>query len=257
MKIGIMGAIPEEIALLRGAITGATTVSVGRRDFICGTLNDHEVVLVFSRCGKVSASSTATTLIERFGVGLIIFTGVAGALDRTLNVGDLVVGSRLVQHDVDASAIAGFKRFEIPYLGVQFFDAPPDLVARAQAAAAAYVSEDMPAEIPAPVLREFGITKPRVIAGLIASGDQFIASNTVADELRAALPGVQCVEMEGAAVAQVAYEHDLPCIVLRTISDRADHSAHVDFPAFATRIASHFTCGCVVRLLRTLREQEA
>ncbi len=244
--------MPQEVEHLRHGLEGPVqTCEAGQRTFVSGRLHGREVVVVFSRWGKVAAASTATTLIERFGVGMLVFTGVAGALDRTLNVGDIVVGARLVQHDMDASAIPGVQRFEVPLLGTRFLDAPVELVARARSAAARFLDEDLRAAISPEVLAEFGIIAPKVVTGLIASGDQFIASDAVAEGLRCALPGLQCVEMEGAAVAQVAYEHGLPFIVLRTISDKADHSAHVDFRGFVTRIAAHFTCGCVIRLLQT------
>jgi adenosylhomocysteine nucleosidase len=252
MKVGIMGAMTQEVEHLRSGIEGAKVHESGKREFVEGALHGHEVVVVFSRWGKVAASSTATTLIERFGVDLIVFTGVAGAVDRALNVGDIVVASRLVQHDMDASAIPGIARFEVPLLGVAFFDAPSDLVARAGKAAEFYLGEDMRADVSAGALAEFGISNPKVVTGLVASGDQFVASDSTVDDLRRALPQLQCVEMEGAAVAQVAYEHNVPFIVLRTISDKADHSAPVDFPAFVERVASHFTCGCVARLLQNL-----
>jgi adenosylhomocysteine nucleosidase len=98
-------------------------------------------------------------------------------------------------------------------------------------------------------LKEFHIARPQVTTGIIASGDQFIADAAVAQALYRQLPGLKCVEMEGAAVAQVAYEHNIPCLVIRTISDKADHSAVIDFPKFVSKIACHFTCGSVLRLL--------
>lgn len=249
MKIGIMGAMIEEIAQLKHAVQQPNPHERGRREFTTGLLQGHDVVLVFSRWGKVAASSTATTLIEHFGVDLLIFTGVAGAVDESLNVGDIVIGSHLVQHDMDASGVPGIKKFEIPLLGIQFFESPAPLVNQAKLAAQAYFNHH---EISPSVLAKFDIRQPKVVTGLIASGDQFIASNAVADELRGHLPGLQCVEMEGAAVAQVAYEHDIPCIVMRTISDRADHNAHLDFPAFVQEVAAHFTCGSVLHLLDEL-----
>ncbi len=252
MKIGIMGAMTQEIDLLIPQVLNKHTETVGNRTFISGNILGKDIVIVFSRWGKVAASSTATTLIDRFGCDLIVFSGVAGALDNNLNIGDIVIGKTLVQHDMDASALPGFKKFEIPLMGNQFFESPPQLVDKAVAAAISYINSDMPNEISINKLKEFEISYPKVVSGLIASGDQFIASIDVSTGLLALLPDILCVEMEGAAVAQVAVEHGIPFIVLRTISDKADYSAHIDFPLFIEQIASHFTCGSVIRLLETL-----
>jgi adenosylhomocysteine nucleosidase len=249
MKIGIMGAMIEEIVHLKRAIQQSSHHERGRREFTSGMLQGHEVVVVFSRWGKVAASSTATTLIEHFGVDLLIFTGVAGAIDEELNVGDIVIGSQLVQHDMDASAIPGIKKFEIPLLGLQFFEPPSHFVAKAKLAAQTYFKHH---SVAAEILAKFDISHPKVVTGLIASGDQFIASGTVANALRQHLPHLQCVEMEGAAVAQVAYEHNIPCLVVRTISDKANSTAPLDFPVFLQEVAAHFTCGSVLHLLDEL-----
>lgn len=252
MKIGIMGAMSEEVALLRGAMTDVEVETRGGREFASGTLCGRHGVVVFSRWGKVAAASTATTLIERHGVDTLLFTGVAGAVDPSLNVGDIVVAERLVQHDMDASALPGIARFEIPLLGVVEFGVEKPHVAAARRAAETYLAEDLRGDVSRDLLGEFDIDAPRVVTGTIASGDQFIADPAVARGLAEALPELRCVEMEGAAVAQVAHEHGVPCLVLRTISDKADHGAVVDFPRFVDRVASHFTCGAVLRLLPAL-----
>jgi adenosylhomocysteine nucleosidase len=252
MKIGIMGAMTEEIKLLVPEIRNENILTIGGRNFISGKMLTHEVVLVFSRMGKVAASSTSTILIDRFHVDLLILTGVAGAIDPSLGIGDVVVADSLVQHDMDVSALSEFKRFEIPLLGKQFLDPPSDLVEKAFIAAKDYIRQDMPKELSPDKLKAFGISTPEVVKGMIGSGDQFIASVEKASELRSLLPGLQCVEMEGAAIAQVAVEHDIPFIVFRTISDKADHSAHIDFPKFIRLVAAHITCGCVKRLVSIL-----
>lgn len=250
MKIGIMGAMQEEVAGLLRYLEEPVRTTCGMRDYHTGRLSGHDAVVVFSRWGKVAAASTATTLIERHGVDFIVFTGVAGAIDPALNVGDIVIADALVQHDLDASAVPGIRRFEVPLLGVRTFPVDTRVVDRALASAWHFIREDMAQAVPAETLAAFGIASPRACAGLIASGDQFIASPAKAAALARELPGLRCVEMEGAAVAQVAHEHGIPCVVLRTISDKADHTAGVDFPRFLTGIASPFTCGVVLRFLR-------
>ena len=252
MRIGIMGAMAEEVSRLLPHLSEATSETLGMRDYVSGQLLGKPVTLVFSRWGKVAAASTATTLVQRYGVDCLVFTGVAGALDPSLNIGDIVVASGLLQYDMDASALPGIAKFEIPLLGVSRFPVEERYLSSARRAAEAYLLEAMSGDISDELLKEFHITKPQVTTGIIASGDQFIADDAKVQFLRQQLPGLKCVEMEGAAVAQVAYEHRIPCIVLRTISDNADHGAAIDFPKFVSHIASHFTCGSVLRLLELL-----
>ena len=113
-RIGIVGAMPEEIALLERDLVETRRQSRGMREYLEGSLYGFEAVLVFSRWGKVAAASTGTTLIEVYDVNLIVFTGVAGAIAEDLEIGDVVIGNRLVQHDLDASALPGLKRHEVP-----------------------------------------------------------------------------------------------------------------------------------------------
>lgn len=252
MNIGIMGAMAEEVSQLRLHMVETRSECRGMREYVTGKIHGKTVTLVFSRWGKVAAASTATTLIEKYGVECLIFTGVAGAIDPALNVGDIVVADTLVQHDMDVSALPGIEKFEIPLLGVAGFKVDPCYVRAACRAAEGYLADTLRDDVAAEVLDEFHITTPQVITGTIASGDQFIADDKIVRNLRDALPGLQCIEMEGAAVAQVAHEHKIPSLVLRTISDKADHSAVLDFPKFTEKVASHFTCGSVLRLLERL-----
>jgi len=249
MKIGIVGAMPQEIARLQQDLRSARRETRGMREYLQGTLYGKEVALVFSRCAKVAAASTATTLIEVFGVDLIVFTGVAGAADESLEIGDVVIGTMLVQHDLDTRPL--FRRFEVPLLDKIAFEAPAELVALAVRSAESYLGDQLARDVSTESLDAFGIrSPPKVRAGLIVSGDQFIADPGRLRELRAALqsaalPAPLCVEMEGAAVAQVCHEHGVRVIVMRTISDKADHSAAIAFVPFVEQIASHFTCGIV------------
>lgn len=247
-RIGVIGAMHQEVALLRRDMKHVDEESVGKgkgvRTYCHGTLYGKEAVLVFSRWGKVASASTVTTLIETADVDLVLFTGVAGAISPNLYIGDVVVGTQLVQHDLDARPL--YARYEVPDLGVEHVPAEPAYVDLATKSAERYLSVDLPTEIRAGtidsgVLAEFGITRPKVQAGLIATGDQFIADSVLRDRLQVNLPDALCVEMEGAAVAQVCYERDIPLVVVRTISDKADQ--HVDFVKFVETVASHFTCG--------------
>lgn len=252
MKLGIMGAMPEEVAGIAGGLAGAKTHRMGGRDYVSGLWHGIEVVVVFSRWGKVAAAATATMLFAEFAVDGIIFIGVAGAVDPSLNLGDVVIASELLQYDMDASAIPVFERFEIPLLGRARFTAHGPWVDTAQATSAAFVGEELTASLAPEVRAEFLLAQPRVVTGLIASGDRFVSDADLLQSLRQALPDLRCVEMEGGAVAQIAYEFDKPIIVLRVISDRADHDAPVDFQRFVSSVAAVMTTHIASRFVSAL-----
>ena len=254
MKLGIMGAMPEEVSGIVGGIAGAQTHRLGGRDYVSGLWHGVEVVVVFSRWGKVAAAATATMLLAEFGVDGIVFIGVAGAVDPALGLGDVVIASELLQYDVDASAIPVFERFEIPLLGRARFSAHAPWVEAAQATSAAFIGDELTSSIAPEVRAEFLRATPRVVTGLIASGDRFVSDPVFLDSLRQALPDLCCVEMEGGAVAQVCYEFDKPVIVLRVISDRADHDAPVDFQRFVAGVASVMTTHIASRFVSALAQ---
>lgn len=254
-RIGVIGAMPQEVSLMARSMRIDRTTEVGMRTFYEGSWGGQDVVLVLSRVGKVSAAATTLMLIERFHVTHIIFTGVAGAVDHTLRVGDIVIANRLVQHDMDASPLPAFERFEIPLLDKIFFETDPQFLELAEKAAKKYSTGEFLSTVPAACRETFSIGSPGVYRGLVASGDQFLAAAEKVAELRTALPGLLCAEMEGAAVAQICYEMGgLPVTVIRIISDRADHSAAVDFLQFIEEIAEHLTGGIVRTLLESLPE---
>ncbi len=248
--IGIIGAMDEEVRRLRTSIGAARSESSGKRPYLFGEIAGRPVVLAFSRWGKVAAASTATTMIERFGVERVVFTGVAGAIDPALGIGDVVVASSLVHHDLDARPF--IKRYEVPLLDLVEIPTDPTLSAAAEEAAREVLERELPQLLSDEERRHFGMDAPRVRAGLVASGDRFIADPSEVRRLREDLPRVLAVEMEGAAVAQVCFEHDLPCAVVRTISDRADHAAPVDFGAFVSDVASRFGERLVHRMIERL-----
>jgi adenosylhomocysteine nucleosidase len=247
MTIGIMSAMREEIEGLLAEMEDVQVVRAGMRTYHQGTLWGTPVVLVFSRWGKVAAATTATYLIERFGVTRIIFTGVAGGADEALRVGDVVVAGNLYQHDMNASPL--FPPHEVPLLGVSGFPTDPDLRRAAVAATETFLRHELSSRVAPALLREFGVTRPRVVVGDVASGDRFIARRADRDRLRKDLPAVACVEMEGAAVAQVCHEYAVPFAVIRTISDAADEGATTDFPRFVRQVASAYSHGILKNLL--------
>ena len=249
-RIGILGAMDEEVRRLRDSVGSNRIETSGRRPYVLGEIAGHPMALAFSRWGKVAAASTATTMIERFGVEKIVFIGVAGAVDPTLSIGDVVVASSLVHHDLDARPF--IKRFEVPLLELVEIPTDPKLSSVAESAAAEVLGSDLERLVSEAERRRFGIETPAARRGMVASGDRFIADPAEIERLRLDLPRVLAVEMEGAAVAQVCFEHGVPCAVIRTISDRADHAAPVDFGAFVSDVASRFGEQLVRRMFEKL-----
>ena len=246
-RIGIMAAMPQELQALLDLMPDEARVQRGGRTFWIGHLEGQAVVAVLSGIGKVAAAITATLLADAFGVDEVWFTGVAGGLGAEVRVGDVVVADALLQHDMDASPL--FPRHELPGLGISRLH-PPAWLADAACEAAGEMLANAAHEVP---LRSLGLLAPRVHRGLIVSGDQFVASASDAQTLRHHLPDVLAVEMEGAAVAQVCAAFDRPCVVVRTVSDRADASAHIDFTRFVDRVASPYSLAIVRTMLRGVR----
>lgn len=230
----ILSALAEEQQGLLERLQQPRRVTRAGRDFWLGDLHGQPVVLALSRIGKVAAATTATTLIEAFGVQRLVFTGVAGGVGPDVRVGDVVVASEFVQHDMDASPI--FPRYQIPLYDRERFACDVDLSALLSGA-----------------VRAGGYTLHQ---GLIASGDRFVSaaeeSRLLQEALAAAGHAPLAVEMEGAAVAQVCFDYGIPFAAMRTISDRADDTAHVDFPKFVTEVASRYALAIIEEFVRGL-----
>jgi adenosylhomocysteine nucleosidase len=208
----LLSAMPEEIESLRPLLSDARTLEGAgtARAAWRGRLHGHEVTLAFARWGKVAAAATAAHLITRTRPSQVIFTGIAGALREDLAIGDLVVGRDLYQHDLDASPF--FAPTEVPLLGRAALPTDPALSQALQSAAETWCAQF-----------EDDADRPRrVVRADIATGDQVIGSRTARDAVRRRVPSAACVEMEGAAVAQVCHEFGLPFACLRLISDAAD-----------------------------------
>ena len=235
-RLGIISALQEEQAGLIAQMRGVRTVTRGRRDYVHGNLWGIDCVCVLSRLGKVASAATAATLIERFDVSSIIFTGVAGSADPQVKVGDIVIAENLVQHDMDTRPL--FPRFEIPLTGLAKFPAAVELNENLHMAALQFLEKDLQQVIPLDQQQVFRLDQPHVHRGLIASGDEFIGSRPRLHELKSHFPDLLAVEMEGAAVAQVCFEFGIPFSVIRTISDDADEQSAVDFLAFIREVAS-------------------
>ena len=224
--IGIMAALSQEVGDVIARIQQPTTTKRARRHYTQGVLGDGTsatpVVVCVARVGKVAAASTATTLIQQFGCQTVLFVGLAGGIDREqmVRVGDIVIASAVAQHDMNASPI--FPKNEIPLLGIK--EIPTDVTWSERLKDAA--------------LRCTTGTAASVHQGLVLSGDQFINSAEAQQRLQRDWPTALAVEMEGAAVGQVCFEHGVRFAIARTISDRADDEANTDFPTFLTTVAA-------------------
>lgn len=248
MTIAIISAMAEENASLLSHMNNVSKIEVGRRVYLTGELWGQSVVTVFSHWGKVAAASTVTHLISCMDVQEVIFTGVAGGIHENLNIGDIVIAKALYQHDMDASPI--IPRHEIPLMGVTAIEADATRRLELQQAAEDFVGNNLSAVLSTQICEEFALHSPKVVTADIASGDQFISSNEAVQDLRERLPSVACVEMEGAAIAQVCHDYDMPFSVVRTISDAANDSAHIDFPKFIEEVAQVYTLGILRSLLQ-------
>ena len=243
----ILSALPEEQAGLLAQLEGARRHTVASRDFWLGRLQGRPVVLALSRIGKVSASLTASVLIGHLGVSRIVFTGVAGGLAPGVRVGDVVVAQDFIQHDLDASP--QFPRYEVPLYGRARFACEPALTSLLSTAATQALGPDSTAATGLPA-------GAKVHSGLIASGDRFVssaeASRALQSALRSAGHEALAVEMEGAAVAQVCADYDIPFAAMRTISDRADDTAYIDFTRFVNEVASRYALAIIKQLMQSL-----
>ena len=246
MYTGIISAMKEEIQAVIEVLEIESKQVKGMRTYYVGKLYGKPVVLVFSRWGKVASATTATQLINDFKIDQLVFTGVAGAIHKDVQIGDIIVGKQLFQHDMNASPLV--ETYEVPLLGKTSFMTDEakreDLVASSKSfldTIELFLSKEL--------LTEFNIVSPKVIESDIASGDQFISNKLQSDKISEGLPTVKCVEMEGAAVAQVCFEYNKPFSIIRTISDNANNNAHVDFPKFANEIASKYALGILKNYL--------
>ncbi len=245
-RLGVISALQHEQHGLIDLMQDRRSVTRAMREYVTGSLWGMDCVCVLSRVGKVAAAATVATLIERFGVTHIVFTGVAGSADGAVRVGDIVVADALVQHDMDTTPL--FPRFEVPLTGQSHFASDLGLTNRLAQAAQDFVGMDLRTLVAAQDIDTFRLHQPCVHRGLIASGDEFIDSRSKLAELKHALPPLLAVEMEGAAVAQVCFEFGVPFAVIRTVSDAANEEAPVDFMQFIERVAARYAFGIVKRL---------
>ncbi|MCX7224040.1 MAG: 5'-methylthioadenosine/adenosylhomocysteine nucleosidase [Burkholderiales bacterium] len=250
--LAILSALAEEQQGLLACLSQPVCLRRAGREVWRGQWLGHTVLLALSRIGKVAAATTTTALIEGLGATHVVFTGVAGGIGTGVRVGDLVVATEFVQHDLDASPL--FPRFEIPLYGRSRLGCDPGLTAlllRASEAAATRLTGQFSQII--------GPERSTVHAGLIASGDRFVSGASelqgLQQRLQAGGHAPLAVEMEGAAVAQVCFDYGVPFAAVRTISDRADDAAHVDFPRFVREVASPYAHAIMTAFLELLSKK--
>ncbi len=218
-KIAIIGAMELEVEELKSKMSVTNILKKAGMEFYEGTLNGASVVIVRSGVGKVNAALCVQILADCFHVTHIINTGVAGSLNAKLDIGDILISKDALHHDVDAT-IFGYQPGEVPQLGVREFPADENLANLAKTSCER-VNPDIHA-----------------IIGRVVSGDQFISSKEVKNNLIITYHG-DCAEMEGAAIAHGAYLNNIPFVIIRAISDKADDSAEVEYPVFEKAAAIH------------------
>ena len=217
--IGIIGAMEVEVAILKEKMEDVRIIKKASMDFYEGILAGKKVVEVRSGIGKVNAGICAQILADVFSVDAIINTGIAGSLNKNINIGDIVLSTDVVQHDMDATGF-GYRKGQIPQMPVFFFNADDNL-----RRLAAEVCKEVNPDI-------------QVFEGRIASGDQFVCDQDVKNRIVSEF-SAYATEMEGAAIGQAAYLNEIPFLVVRAISDKADGSAQMDYSEFEKAAVDH------------------
>ena len=217
--IGIIGAMEEEVAALKEAMEVQESVEQASMIFCKGILCGKEAVIVRSGIGKVNGGICAQILVDRFKADTLINTGIAGSLDAKIDIGDMVISTDALHHDMDATKF-GYPVGQVPRMGVLSFPADEELVKKAVQA-----SEKANPDI-------------HTFTGRVASGDQFIASREVKERIVREFHPL-CVEMEGAGIAQAAHLNQVSYVIIRAISDKADNSASIDYPTFERQAIAH------------------
>jgi adenosylhomocysteine nucleosidase len=242
--LAVLGSAQQEMTLLRSMMTDARAQAIEGIEFISGRVGTEPVVLAWTGVGKVNAAMTTTLLLEHFHPTRVIFTGIAGGVDPNLEPGDIVIARQTAHHDMGTLVRGG-----IDYGGVKsrmtgepnpvFFPADPGLLTAAQRAA-----RDMNFGA---IGLQTGQRAPKVVVGTVVTGDVFVASQEKSAELAKEL-GACAVEMEGAAVAQLCFQRQVGCLVIRSISDKADRSAVMDKQLFYIMAAKN-SAGLVVKMI--------
>lgn len=227
--LGIIGAMDEEVAKIKEQMEDVESRQMASMEFLKGTVKGHSVVVVRSGIGKVNAAMCTQILADVYHVDAVINTGIAGSLNADINIGDIVLSTDALEHDMDAVAF-GYPLGQIPRMDTLSFKADEQLRKTAKT-----ICEKVNPDV-------------TVFEGRVVSGDQFVSDKDKKEWLIENFAGY-CTEMEGAAIAHAAYLNGIPFLIIRAISDKADDSASVDYPAFEAKAIEHS-----VRLLLALCE---
>ena len=250
--VAILGAFDEEVAILEGQLANPRAHTIEGIQFLTGTLNEQNVVIARTGVGKVNAAMTATLVIEHFQPNRVIFTGVAGGLNPDLQIGDIVIAQKTAQHDLGRLESAKIENMgtKNPINGKRnpvFFPADPGLLQITETALEGI--ELNPFQTPQ------GQRHPRIIKGTVVTGDMFVAFDAKKVALHKNL-GADAVEMEGAAVAQICWQQDVPCLVIRSLSDNAGANASEDFKKYY-KIAARNSAALVTRIISQLHSEQS
>jgi adenosylhomocysteine nucleosidase len=240
---GILAPMQEEIELILHHMHVEEITETGMRKFYLGTIQGNKCVVSLSRIGKVASSVTAAVMIERFQIDRLIVTGVAGGLTDEVRIGDVVIATTCIQHDMDCRPL--FPQFEAPLLGKACFECNAAMIGNAFESCSRFIKEELHTFVNQDELEALHIHQPTVHKGVLVSGDQFIGTMSQYEKIRNELPEAIFVEMEGAAVAQVCYEYNVPLVVVRSISDKANAIAHIDFNRYIHNVARYYTWGLI------------
>ena len=229
-KLGIIGAMQVEVETLVEALVEKESHKKAGRTYYTGKLDGLDVVVVQCGVGKVNAAICAQTLCDHFGVTHLVNTGIAGSLNAQLDIGDLVISTDAMYHDFDCVHF-GYEMGRVPGMDVTGFPADAEMIRLALAAAES-------------------VHPGHCRQGRIASGDLFVAEKTTKEAIIRKTQAL-CTEMEGAAIAHTAYLNDVPFVIIRAISDKADDSAQMDYPTFEAQAARH-CAGVTLALVKNL-----
>lgn len=234
MKIGILGAMDQEVALLQASLDNPEVVEWKHLTFYTGSLHGVEVVVVKCGIGKVAAAVATTALVDRFAPDYVVNTGSAGGFDTELNIGDLVIATSVLHHDIDITHF-GYALGQAAGMPATYESDETLILAAEQAAE-----------------QSLDVTTKR---GLICTGDSFIGSDDAAARLREAFPTMAAVEMEGAAIAQTCFMLSTPFLVIRSLSDIAGKTSTVSFQSYLEKAAKH-SAELVMQMIAVLAKQD-
>lgn len=231
MKIAVIGAMDEEVELLKSKVENRSDEEIGGTFFHHGTIDEQEIVIVKSGIGKVNAAISTAIVIHHYKPDVVINTGAAGGFNPELEVGDVVISTEVRYNDVDAT-VFGYEYGQVPQMP------------------ASYVADEKLLQIAKDAVKEEELT---VVEGLILSGDSFMSDDDKIKFLKSTFENPQCAEMEAGAIAQVCYRFDVPFVIIRSLSDIAGKEALQSYEQFLEKAAVH-SANVVLKIIHALKK---